>query len=157
VSAPDARLHRREGESARQIRATVAILDYGSQYTQLIARRVRESRVYCEIFAHDVTAEELRAKNVVGVILSGGPASVYEKDAPSIDPNILDGRFPVLGICYGMHLMAHVLGGEVVPEGKREFGPATLSIDDPSGLFEGLGTSERAWMSHGDTVKRLPP
>jgi GMP synthase (glutamine-hydrolysing) len=167
VSAPDARLDRKEGESAKNTqkppapaplsRATIAILDYGSQYTQLIARRVRESRVYCEIFAHDVTAEELRAKNVVGVILSGGPASVYEKDAPSIDPKILDGRFPVLGICYGMHLMAHALGGEVVLEGKREFGPATLSIDDPSGLFEGLGTTERAWMSHGDTVKRLPP
>jgi GMP synthase (glutamine-hydrolysing) len=91
------------------------------------------------------------------VILSGGPASVYEKDAPSVDPKILDGRFPVLGICYGMHLMAHLLGGEVAPEGKREFGPATLEIKDPSGLFEGLGTSERAWMSHGDTVKRLPP
>jgi GMP synthase (glutamine-hydrolysing) len=82
---------------------------------------------------------------------------VYDKDAPSVDPKILDGRFPVLGICYGMHLMAHLLGGEVAPEGKREFGPATLEIKDPSGLFEGLGTSERAWMSHGDTVKRLPP
>ncbi|MEK7862585.1 MAG: glutamine-hydrolyzing GMP synthase [Chloroflexota bacterium] len=140
-----------------QGRATVAILDYGSQYTQLIARRVRESRVYCEIFAHDVTASELAARGVVGVILSGGPASVYEKDAPGIEPAILDGRFPVLGICYGMHLMAHVLGGEVAPEGKREFGPATVEISDAAGLFEGLGASERAWMSHGDTVKRLPP
>jgi GMP synthase (glutamine-hydrolysing) len=156
VSAAERRLQGTEGQSA-QSRATIAILDYGSQYTQLIARRVRESRVYCEIFPHDVTADELASRGVVGVILSGGPASVYEKDAPSIDPKILDGRFPVLGICYGMHLMAHVLGGEVVLEGKREFGPATLSIDDPSGLFEGLGTSERAWMSHGDTVKRLPP
>ena len=154
-----------EGESAQgprprgmeQGRATVAILDYGSQYTQLIARRVRESRVYCEIFAHDVTASELAARGVVGVILSGGPASVYEKDAPGIEPAILDGRFPVLGICYGMHLMAHVLGGEVAPEGKREFGPATVEISDAAGLFEGLGASERAWMSHGDTVKRLPP
>jgi len=157
VSAPDARLHRTERESARQHRATIAILDYGSQYTQLIARRVRESRIYCEIFPHDVTAEELASRGVVGVILSGGPASVYERDSPSIDPKILDGRFPVLGICYGMHLMAHVLGGEVVLEGKREFGPATVEIDDPSGLFEGLGTSERAWMSHGDTVRTLPP
>src|SRR5262249_41072987 len=138
-------------------RPTIAILDYGSQYTQLIARRVRESRVYCEIFPHDVTADELARKNVVGVILSGGPASVYEKDAPLIEPRILDGRFPVLGICDGMHLMAHVLGGEVAPEGKREFGPATVEIQDASGLFEGLAASERAWMSHGDTVKRLPP
>ena len=157
MSAPDARLRRTEGESAPQARQTIAILDYGSQYTQLIARRVRESRVYCEIFPHDVTADELTRKGVVGVILSGGPASVYEKDAPSIDPAILDGRFAVLGICYGMHLMAHVLGGEVVPEGKREYGPATVRIADQSGLFEGLGESERAWMSHGDTVRRLPP
>src|SRR5438876_2748223 len=97
------------GPSAR---AMIAILDFGSQYTQLIARRVRESRVYCEIFPHDVTAEELAAKNVVGVILSGGPASVYDTGAPQIDPRILDGRFAVLGICYGMHLMAHILGGD---------------------------------------------
>ena len=156
MSARDSRLQDREAKSAIS-RPTIAILDYGSQYTQLIARRVRESRVYCEIFSHDVTPEELARRNVVGVILSGGPASVYDRDAPSVDPKILDGRVPVLGICYGMHLMAHVLGGEVAPEGKREFGPATLEIKDPSGLFEGLGSSERAWMSHGDTVKRLPP
>jgi GMP synthase (glutamine-hydrolysing) len=155
VSAAERRLQGPEAKSAQR-RATIAILDYGSQYTQLIARRVRESRVYCEIFPHDVTAAELAAKNVVGVILSGGPSSVYDKDAPQIDPKILDGHFPVLGICYGMHLMAHVLGGEVAPEGKREYGPATVGITDASGLFEGLGASERAWMSHGDTVRRLP-
>src|SRR3982074_2279390 len=137
------------GPSAR---ATVAILDFGSQYTQLIARRVRESRVYCEIFPHDVTAEELARRNVVGVILSGGPASAYDKAAPLVDPKILDGRVPVLGICYGMHLMAHVLGGEVAPEGKREFGPATLDIAESGGLFEGLSDHERASMSHGDTA-----
>ncbi|TMC35696.1 MAG: glutamine-hydrolyzing GMP synthase [Chloroflexi bacterium] len=160
MSAAEKRLRESEEQSAqtpRSRRATVAILDYGSQYTQLIARRVRESRVYCEIFPHDVTADELGRRGVVGVILSGGPASVYEKDAPSIDPKILDGRFPVLGICYGMHLMAHVLGGEVAPEGKREYGPASVEITDPAALFEGLGAAERAWMSHGDTVKRLPP
>ena len=139
------------------VRETIAILDYGSQYTQLIARRVREARVYCEIFPHDVTAAELEARGVVGVILSGGPASVYEKDAPLVDPAILDGRFPVLGICYGMHLMAHLLpGGEVVAEGKREFGPATLSVHDRSGIFDGLSEAERAWMSHGDSVRTLP-
>ncbi|TME38621.1 MAG: GMP synthase (glutamine-hydrolyzing), partial [Chloroflexi bacterium] len=142
MSAAEKRLRESEEQSAqtpRSRRATVAILDYGSQYTQLIARRVRESRVYCEIFPHDVTADELGRRGVVGVILSGGPASVYEKDAPSIDPKILDGRFPVLGICYGMHLMAHVLGGEVAPEGKREYGPASVEITDPAALFEGLG------------------
>ena len=138
-------------------RETIAVLDYGGQYVQLIARRVRESRVYCEIFPHDVTAAELEARGVVGVILSGGPASVYEKDAPLVDPAILDGRFPVLGICYGMHLMAHLLpGGEVVAEGKREFGPATLSVHDRSGIFDGLSEAERAWMSHGDSVRTLP-
>ena len=166
MSARDSRLHDTEAKSASRTpdddrpatgKATIAILDYGSQYTQLIARRVRESRVYCEIFPHDVTPEELARRNVVGVILSGGPASVYDTAAPLVDPKIIDGRLPVLGICYGMHLMAQVLGGEVAPEGKREFGPATLEIKDRSGLFEGLGSSERAWMSHGDTVKRLPP
>jgi carbamoylphosphate synthase small subunit len=86
VSAPDSRLQTTEGESAQQRRATIAILDYGSQYTQLIARRVRESRVYCEIFPHDVTAKELEQRNVVGVILSGGPSSVYDADAPQIEP-----------------------------------------------------------------------
>ncbi len=157
MSAPDSRLQTTEGESALQRRATIAILDFGSEYTQLIARRVRESRVYCEIFPHDVTAKELERRNVVGVILSGGPSSVYDEDAPQIERAVLDGRFPVLGICYGMHLMAHVLGGEVAPEGKREYGPATVDIAESGGLFEGLSDHERAWMSHGDTVKRLPP
>jgi len=138
-------------------RETIAVLDYGGQYVQLIARRVRESRVYCEIFPHDVTAAELSARGVIGVILSGGPASVYDADAPLVDPAILDGRFPVLGICYGMHLMAHVLpGGEVVAEGKREFGPATVAVQDRSGIFDGLAEAERAWMSHGDSVRTLP-
>src|SRR6266850_5980126 len=144
----------RSGLSAR---ATIAILDFGSQYTQLIARRVRESRVYCEIFPHDVTLEELRARGVIGVILSGGPASVYEPGAPDINPSILAGGIPVLGICYGMQLMAHVLGGDVVAEGKREYGPATVEIAEHSGIFEGLGPTERAWVSHGDTVRTPPP
>src|SRR5258705_2072588 len=137
-------------------RATIAILDFGSQYTQLIARRVRESRVYCEIFPHDVTPAELRARNVIGVILSGGPASVYDEGAPSVDPGVISGEFPVLGICYGMQLMAHILGGDVVAEGKREYGPATVQIADRAGIFEGLATQERAWVSHGDTVRRPP-
>src|SRR6266513_660769 len=141
------------GPSAR---ATIAILDFGSQYTQLIARRVRESRVYCEIVPHDITPEELRARNVIGVILSGGPASVYDAGAPSVDPRVINGDFPVLGICYGMQLMAHVLGGDVVAEGKREYGPATVEIADRGGIFEGLSAQERAWVSHGDTVRRPP-
>ncbi|HTD63656.1 MAG TPA: glutamine-hydrolyzing GMP synthase, partial [Verrucomicrobiae bacterium] len=151
IDRPDAGA--KTGPSAR---ATIAILDFGSQYTQLIARRVRESRVYCEIFPHDVTPAELRAKNVIGVILSGGPASVYDEGAPSVDPRVINGDFPVLGICYGMQLMAHVLGGDVVAEGKREYGPATVEIADRAGIFEGLSAQERAWVSHGDTVRRPP-
>jgi len=143
-------------KAASPARPTVAILDFGSQYTQLIARRVRESRVYCEIFPHDVTPAELRARNVIGVILSGGPASVYEPGAPSVDPGVISGEFPVLGICYGMQLMAHLLGGDVVAEGKREYGPATVEIRDRAGIFEGLSAQERAWVSHGDTVRRPP-
>src|SRR5437899_3357490 len=143
-------------KAASPARPTVAILDFGSQYTQLIARRVRESRVYCEIFPHDVTPAELRARNVIGVILSGGPASVYDEGAPRVDPGVISGEFPVLGICYGMQLMAHVLGGDVVAEGKREYGPATVEIRDRAGIFEGLSTEERAWVSHGDTVRRPP-
>src|SRR5256885_105027 len=142
--------------SGLSARATIAILDFGSQYTQLIARRVRESRVYCEIFPHDVTPAELRARNVIGVILSGGPASVYDEGAPSVDPRVINGDFPVLGICYGMQLMAHLLGGDVVAEGKREYGPATVEIADRAGIFEGLSAQERAWVSHGDTVRRPP-
>src|SRR5438067_145632 len=151
IDRPDAGA--KTGPSAR---ATIAILDFGSQYTQLIARRVRESRVYCEIFPHDITPAELRAKNVIGVILSGGPASVYDEGAPSVDPRVINGDFPVLGICYGMQLMAHLLGGDVVAEGKREYGPATVEIADRAGIFEGLSAQERAWVSHGDTVRRPP-
>ncbi len=138
-------------------RATIAILDYGSQYTQLIARRVREARVYCEILPHDVTAEDLAAKNVKGVILSGGPSSVYDAGAPGIDGRILDGRWPILGICYGMHLMAHELGGKVTPEGRREYGPAQIDILERDTLFDGLASAERVWMSHGDSVSAMPP
>src|SRR2546428_10750542 len=134
----------------------IAILDFGSQYTQLIARRVRESRVYCEIFPHDVTRAELDARGVTGVIRWGGTATGAEPGAPTIDPALVDGTLPVLGVCYGMQLMAHVLGGDVVAEGKGEYGPAALEIGEHGGIFEGLGKAERAWMSHGDTV-RTPP
>src|SRR2546430_5574264 len=146
IDRPDAGA--KTGPSAR---ATIAILDFGSQYTQLIARRVRESRVYCEIFPHDVTPAELRARNDIGVILSGGPASAYEPGAPSVDPGVISGEFPVLGICYGMQLMAHLLGGDVVAEVKRAYGPGTGEIRGRGGRFEGLSGPARARASHGDT------
>ncbi len=137
-------------------RELIAVLDLGSQYAQLIARRVRECRVYCEILPFDSSWDELAERAPKGVILSGGPASVYVPGAPSVDPRLLDGRVPVLGICYGMQLMAQELGGDVGPEGAREYGPATLSLSESVPIFAGLRPEERAWMSHGDSVRRLP-
>ena len=112
---------------------TVAVLDFGSQFAQLIARRVRELNVYSELLPHDTPMAELERRGVRAVILSGGPASVYDADAPRADPALWSGRIPVLGICYGMQLMAHELGGEVVPSAKREYGPATVSVTDGDG------------------------
>jgi GMP synthase (glutamine-hydrolysing) len=133
------------------------VLDFGSQYSQLIARRVREAQVYCELVPGSTPWAELGDRRPAGLILSGGPASVYEPGAPQIDPQALRADVPVLGICYGMQLIAHHLGGKVAPAGKREYGLATLTVSDPGGLFEGLGTSLPVWMSHGDHVLQLPP
>ena len=116
-------------------RDCVAILDFGSQYSQLIARRVREAHVYCELFPHDVSPERLRACNPRGYILSGGPASVYEPDAPQIPSFVLESGRPILGICYGMQLLAHQLGGKVAPSSKREYGPSTLYRGDDAGTI----------------------
>ncbi len=137
-------------------RETCAILDFGSQYTQLIARRVRENRVYSEIHPFGVRADRLRSAALRGVILSGGPCGVYEEGAPDIDPAIFQLGVPVLGICYGMQLGCKVLGGEVRPATEREYGNTRLEIergDDP--LFEGLGAELQVWMSHGDQVVRV--
>ena len=117
------------------------ILDFGSQYTQLIARRVREERVYCEIQPPDRKLSWIRDWGPSGVILSGGPASVYDDEGPGVAPELLDGQVPVLGICYGMQLIAHVEGGDVV-HGRREYGRAGLVISRPSALFEGFETGE---------------
>jgi len=137
-------------------RATVAVLDFGSQFAQLIARRVRELNVYSELLPHDTPLAELERRGTRAIILSGGPSSVYDTDAPRPDPAIWSGRLPVLGICYGAHLMAHELGGDVVPVAKREYGPANVSItvDDP--LFAGIERDQPVWMSHGDSITRLP-
>ena len=135
---------------------TVAVLDFGSQFAQLIARRVRELNVYSELLPHDTPMAELERRGVKAVILSGGPASVYDADAPRADPALWSGRIPVLGICYGLQLMAHELGGEVVPSAKREYGPATVTMTDAEGLFAGIEREQPVWMSHGDSILRPP-
>ncbi len=139
-------------------RDLVLILDYGSQYTQLIARRIREARVYCEIHpCWDGVPAHLEGR-IKGIVLSGGPNSVYAEGAPTLDPKVLELDVPVLGICYGMQLLVHAMGGEVEPAAEREFGRAEITTTHPGILFDGFGTDapEIVWMSHGDRVKRLP-
>ncbi len=131
----------------------VLIVDFGSQYGQLIARRVREQNVFCQIVRNSISAERVRELNPKGIIFSGGPASVYEPGAPSCDPKILDLGIPILGICYGMQLAAQLLGTKVQPAQKREFGRAQVAIADPDALFVGLPREMQVWMSHGDQVK----
>ena len=137
----------------------ILILDFGSQYTQLIARRVRECRVYCELHPFDMTMAEIRQFKPSGIILSGGHKSVYEEGAPPVEEGLFDLGVPVLGICYGMQLMSQYFGGTVVPAGKREYGHAVLeSVGQPGNLFDGFfteGTSS-VWMSHGDHVEIVP-
>ncbi len=133
----------------------VIILDFGSQYTQLIARRVRELNVYSEILAPDSDLNEILNRNPSAIILSGGPSSVYEKDAPQIDKRILDCELPILGICYGLHLLVVEAGGEVFSEGEGEYGPAKINVQLEKGIFRGVSSSD-VWMSHGDKVEKIP-
>lgn len=133
------------------------ILDFGSQYTQLIARRIRENQVYCEILPCTVTLEQVRASAPRAVILSGGPASVYEPGAPGAEPALFELGVPVLGICYGMQLMAHLLGGKVKAGRRREYGRSELWVRDRRDLFAALSEREMVWMSHGDRVEEAPP
>jgi len=137
----------------------ILILDFGSQYTQLIARRVRECHVYSEIHPYNISVERVKLLSPQGIIFSGGPASVYEKKAPLCDPALLKMGIPILGICYGMQLIAQLLGGEVTHSEKREYGKAKLTLDKRGKLFKGLGKGGNqlvVWMSHGDHVKTLP-
>ncbi|MDD5723048.1 MAG: glutamine-hydrolyzing GMP synthase [Syntrophales bacterium] len=136
---------------------TVAVFDFGSQYAQLIARRIRELGVYCEIVRHDTSQDELRQLNPAAIILSGGPSSVFESGHPRMDRRVLDMGIPVLGICYGMQLLARIMDG-TVEKGKRggEYGPARIEIQLPIGIFAGLPSGIDVWMSHGDHVTKEP-
>ena len=134
----------------------ILVLDFGSQYTQLIARRIREGKVYSEIFPFNASLEKIKAFGPKGIVLSGGPSSVYGESAPFPDMGIFKLGVPVLGICYGMQLMAHSLGGEVARAAKREYGRAELMVDDGSDLLCGISQKTKVWMSHGDRIEALP-
>jgi len=136
---------------------TVLVLDFGSQYAQLIARRVRELNVYSELVPFDTPMAEIERRRPKALILSGGPASVYDEGAPHPDPAVWSGGIPVLGICYGLQLMAHELGGQVVPATLREYGAASIEVTAGDGLFAGLEPRQPVWMSHGDSILRAPP
>lgn len=137
-------------------REKILILDFGSQYTQLIARRVRECRVYSEIFPFNAPIEKIRSFNPRGIILSGGPSSVYDDGAPLVGTDIFKMGVPVLGICYGMQLMAHLLGGKVARAHKHEYGPSEIIIDDDRSLLWGITDHSTVWMSHADRIERPP-
>src|SRR5688500_9799086 len=140
-------------------RRLVLVLDYGSQYTQLIARRIREQRVYCEIHPCTLPLERIRAMSPRAIVMSGGPSSVYDTGAPTVDPALFDLGVPILGICYGMQLFCHVLGGKVERAAHREYGPAQIEIQKNEGILAAFDRGERAdvWMSHGDRVEAIPP
>ncbi|UUO08651.1 glutamine-hydrolyzing GMP synthase [Blastopirellula sp. J2-11] len=133
----------------------ILVLDFGSQYAQLIARRVREQNVYCEIVRHDISVERIAAHNPRGIILSGGPSSVYEEGAPQCDPGLFAMGIPVLGICYGMQLICQAFGGQVKNTSQREYGHAKISITPNEDLFGGLPSETDVWMSHGDQVTNV--
>ena len=141
------------------LKGSILILDFGSQYTQLIARRVREHHVYCEIHPFNLSTEQVRKMDPDGIILSGGPASIYDEGAPQGDPALLEGDRPVLGICYGMHWIAQASGGRVARGETREYGGAEIVSEDAGELLAGLGGETgriKVWMSHGDRIEKLP-
>ncbi|PLZ34878.1 GMP synthase (glutamine-hydrolyzing), partial [Fischerella thermalis WC542] len=137
-------------------RQMIVILDFGSQYSELIARRIRETQVYSEVLSYRTTIEQLRKLNPKGIILSGGPSSVYDQGAPKCDPEIWHLGIPILGVCYGMQLMVQQLGGEVARADRAEYGKASLYIDDPTDLLTNVEDGTTMWMSHGDSVTSMP-
>ena len=134
----------------------ILIIDFGSQFNQLIARRVREHEVYCQVEPAGISIDRIKSLKPEGIILSGGPASIYETDSPSIDPGIFDLGIPVLGICYGMQFMVHAMGGKITRSEKREYGFANLKIKKTDHLFKNMETEFQCWMSHGDSIEELP-
>ncbi len=134
----------------------IIILDFGSQYTQLIARRIRELNVYAEIVPYNTPLEDIKAENPGGVILSGGPSSIYEDDAPQVDAGVFDLGVPVMGICYGLYLVVKQFGGKIEGALSKEYGRAMINVKSKAGIFEGLADKEQVWMSHGDKVTTLP-
>jgi GMP synthase (glutamine-hydrolysing) len=134
----------------------IIVIDFGSQFNQLIARRVRENDVYCQVEPSDISVDKIRQLNPQGIILSGGPSSIYEDSSPSIDSSLFDLGIPILGICYGMHYMVHTLGGKIKKASKREYGFARLNIKEPDPLFKDMESGFQCWMSHGDSAIKLP-
>jgi len=139
---------------------TILVLDLGGQYCHLISRRIRENKVYSKIVSHDITTDEIQALerqyNIRGLVLSGGPLSVYEKNAPKLHSKILELNLPILGLCYGHQFIAQILGGTVLPAKKREYGTTHITIDKPNEILKNLNKKQKVWMSHGDTVYKLP-
>ena len=135
----------------------ILIIDFGSQFNQLIARRVRENHIVCQIAPPAIPIEKIRSIAPEGIILSGGPAGIYEKNSPRVDPEIFNLGIPVLGICYGMQCMVDSLGGQVKPAEKREYGFAEFHVKEPDRLFEKIPQTTPCWMSHGDSIVKLPP
>jgi GMP synthase (glutamine-hydrolysing) len=144
-------------ETQSPLGQSIVVLDFGAQYSQLIARRVREQKVFSVVLPCNAPVEEIRSHSPVGIVLSGGPSSVYDKDAPPADPRVFSLGLPVLGICYGLQFMVHALGGKVRAAGKREYGHAEVEVKPGSRLFEGLPEKLSVWMSHGDEAVELPP
>ena len=139
-----------------KINRPVLVVDFGAQYAQLIARRVREAGVYSEIVHHNISTEEIKAKDPQAIILSGGPSSVYDPGSPQFDKKILELGIPILGICYGFQTLASLLGGQVDKTGKREYGKTDLRVSAAGEILAGQPYSQTCWMSHGDQVVRAP-